>query len=78
MSDPKLTPGRAEQIINLLRDNPGVSQTLSDIADATQLPIEEVAAHLEELADHGLIFHEETPDGVDTYRFPEVRQRGNS
>jgi len=78
MSDPKLTGDRAEEIINLLRDNPGVSQTLGDIADATGLPIEVVAAHLVDLADNGPLLHDVTPDGVDVYHFPADYQRGTT
>ncbi len=78
MSDPKLTPGRAEQIINLLRDNPGVSMTLGDISDATGIPVEDLAAHLEELERHNLIFHDTTADGFDTYSFPAEYQRGTT
>ena len=78
MSDPKLSSDRAEQIINLLRDNPGVSQTLGDIADATGLPVAEVAAHMVDLADRGPLLHDITPDGVDVYSFPADFQRGSS
>ena len=76
MEEPKLTSGRAELIINLLRDNPGVSMTLADIEDETNLPVEELAAHLVELVDHGVIEQETTPDGFDVYRFPADYQRG--
>lgn len=78
MNDPKLSSDQAEQIINLLRDNPGVSQSLSDIADATGLSIEEVAAHMVELADNGPLLHDVTPDGVDVYHFPAEYQRGST
>jgi len=50
MEHPKLTPERAEAIINLLRDNPGVGMPLSTIADETGLPVEDLAAYLEDLA----------------------------
>ncbi len=76
MEEPKLTSGRAELIINLLRDNPGVSMTLADIEDETNLPVEELAAHLVELVDHGVLEQETTPDGFDVYRFPADYQRG--
>ena len=76
MQEPKLPSGRAELIINLLRDNPGVSMTLADIEDETTLPVEELAAHLVELVDHGVLEQETTPDGFDVYRFPADYQRG--
>jgi DNA-binding IclR family transcriptional regulator len=78
MENPKLTSERAELIINLLRDNPGVFMTLGDIADETELPADEVAAHLQDLLAHGLILNEVTGDGLDTYRFPDEFQRGAS
>jgi len=76
MERPKLTPERAETIINLLRDNPGVGMTLADISDQTTLPVDEIAAHLEDLDAHQLVEHELTPDGFDVYRFPDEYQRG--
>lgn len=39
MERPKLTSELAERIVNLLRDNPGISMTLGDIADETDLPV---------------------------------------
>jgi DNA-binding IclR family transcriptional regulator len=78
MEQPKLTAAMAERIVNLLRDNPGVSQTLADIADATEQPVENVAAYLEDLAGHGLVIHDTTPDGVDVYSFPAEYQRGTT
>ena len=76
MDEPKLTSDRAEAIINLLRDNPGVSMTLGDIGDETGLPVEELAAHLEDLVGRNLLEHETTADGFDVYRFPDAYQRG--
>jgi hypothetical protein len=73
-----LTSERAETIINLLRDNPGVSMTTGDIADATDIPVDELAAHLEELVDHEHIVKETTVDGYDTFYFPAERQRGST
>jgi hypothetical protein len=78
MENPKLTPDRAEQIINTLRDNPGVEMTLSDIADATGLPVEDLGAHLEELIDHDLLIKSTTADGFDVYTFPVAFQRGST
>ena len=71
-----LTSQRAELLINLLRNNPGVDMTLGDIADETGLSVEELAANLAELVDHGHVNHDMTPDGFDVYRFPDERQRG--
>ena len=76
MDEPKLTSDRAEMIINLLRDNPGVSMTLADIGDETNLPVDELAAHLEELVEHAVLEKETTVDGFDAYRFPADYQRG--
>ncbi len=76
MERTNLTSERAETIINLLRDNPGVSMTLGDIVDATNLPVDELAANLEEIVGHGLILKETTVDGFDVYRFPAANQRG--
>ena len=76
MDEPKLTSDRAETIINLLRDNPGVSMTLADIGDETNLPVEELAAHLEDLVARGMLEAETTPDGFDVYRFPADYQSG--
>lgn len=78
MEQPKLSSGRAEQLINLLRDNPGVSMTLGDISDQTGIPIEELGAHMEELVDHNLVFKNTTDDGFDTYSFPAEYQRGTT
>lgn len=78
MENPKLTSERAEQIINLLRDNPGVSMTLGDIADAVNLPIEDIGAHMEELVAHNLVLQDTSDDGFDTYSFPAEYQRGTT
>jgi predicted ArsR family transcriptional regulator len=78
MEQPKLTSDRAELIVNLLRDNPGVSMTLADIADETGLAVEDLAAHLEDLVSHHLVIREVTPDGFDVYRFPDEYQRGST
>ena len=75
MEQPKLTAELAERIINLLRDNPGVSLPLSDIADATAQPVENLASYLEDLAARGLVIQSTTPDGVDVYTFPAELQR---
>ena len=77
MERPELTGERAEVIIGVLRDNPGVSMTLADIGDATNLPIEDLAAHLEELVSHEVVVKETTEDGFDVYRFPHDYQRGS-
>lgn len=74
----KLTPQRAETIVNLLRDNPGVHMTLGDIADETGLPVDELGANLEALISHNLIVRELTADGLDIYRFPDEFQRGTT
>ena len=78
MERPKLDGETAERIINLLRDNPGVSMTLSDIADGTDLVVEDVAVYMEELVDHQHAVAETTDDGFDTYCFPENQQRGSA
>lgn len=79
MSDPKLTPAIAERIINFLRDNPGVSQTLIDISDALKIPVAELAAYLEELSgENQPLVHDLTPDNVDVYFFPAEYQRGTT
>lgn len=79
MSDPKLTPGQAERIINFLRDNPGVSLTLVDLSDALGTPVEDLAAYLEALSgDGGPLVHDLTPDGLDVYSYPAELQRGES
>jgi len=78
MQNPKLTPDRAERIINLLRDNPGVELTLGDISDQTGLPVEELAAHLEDLTDRGMLLKATTSDGFDLYTFPVAFQRGTT
>jgi predicted transcriptional regulator len=76
MERPKLTPEKAELIINCLRNNPGVSMRLSDIADGTGLPVEDIAAYMEELAERPFVVRETTPNGFDVYRFPDELQRG--
>ena len=76
MEPHKLTSERTEQIVNLLRDNPGVSMTLADIADQLSLDADELAANLTELEEHNLVIRETTDDGFDTYRFPDEYQRG--
>jgi len=78
MEHPQLTPARAEAIINLLRDNPGVSMTLGDISDGTGLPVEDVAAYLSDLGSSEVIVKETTPDGFDTYRFAVEFQTGTT
>ncbi|HEU5100660.1 MAG TPA: hypothetical protein VFU22_16635 [Roseiflexaceae bacterium] len=78
MEQPKLTAELAERIINLLRDNPGVSMPLSDIANATAQPVEDMAVYLEDLAERGLVIQTTTPDGVDVYAFPAELQRGTT
>jgi hypothetical protein len=79
MEQPQLTGDLAERIINLLRDNPGVSLTLTDISDMLAIPVEELAAHLEELSGaNGPLLHDLTPDGVDVYSFPAEYQRGTT
>ena len=76
MERPKLDGETAERIINLLRNNPGVSMPLGDIADGTELPVEDLAVYLEELTDHQHLVAETADDDVDTYRFPDNQQRG--
>ena len=76
MEHVKLTSERAEILINLLRNNPGVNMTLSDISDQTGLPVPELAAHLEDLVSHHILIKELTPDNFDVYRFPDEYQRG--
>jgi hypothetical protein len=78
MENPKLTSDRAELIINTLRDNPGVEMTLSDIADATGLPIEDLGAHLEDLSERAMLLKSTTVDGFDVYTFPAEYQRGTT
>jgi DNA-binding IclR family transcriptional regulator len=78
MENPKLTPDRAEQIINTLRDNPGVEMTLSDIADATGLSIADLGAYLEDLTDRDMLLKRTTDDGFDVYTFPVAFQRGST
>jgi hypothetical protein len=78
MERPQLTPERAEMLITLLRDNPGVSMTLSTIADETGLPVEDIAAYFEELASQQVIVKETTVDGFDTYRFAVETQTGTT
>ncbi len=70
MQQPHLSSEQAEQIINLLRNNPGVEMTQSMIADETGIPIAELAAYLADLGDRDMVLHSTTPDGVDVYRFP--------
>ena len=77
MERPELTSERAETIINYLRDNPGVDMTLGDISDGTDLPVDELAAHLTELVSRNMLEQDRTPDGFDVYRFPADRQRGS-
>lgn len=78
-NEPKLTPALAERIVNLLRDNPGVSLTLIDISDMLKIPVEELAAHLEDLSgENRPLIHDITPDGVDVYFYPSELQRGES
>ena len=74
MERPKLDGETAEGIINLLRNNSGVSMTLSDIADGTDLVIEDITMYMEELTDHQHVVAETTDDGFDTYRFPKNQQ----
>lgn len=78
MDNPKLTSERAELIINLLRDNPGVEMTLTDIADQTGIPVAELAAHLEDLSSRSMILKSTTDDGFDVYTFPVAFQRGST
>jgi len=78
MENPKLTPDRAEQIINTLRDNPGVEMTLSDIADATGLSIADLGAYLENLTARDMLLKRTTDDGFDVYTFPVAFQRGST
>jgi hypothetical protein len=65
-------------ILTLLRDNPGVSMTLSMIADETDLPIEDIAAYFEDLGSQEVIVKETTVDGFDTYRFAVEDQTGTT
>ncbi len=78
MERPKLDGETAERIINLLRNNPGLSMTLSDISDGTDLPVEDLAVYKEELDEHQHMVAETTDDGFDLYRFPENQQRGSA
>jgi DNA-binding IclR family transcriptional regulator len=78
MENPKLTSDRAEQIINTLRDNPGVEMTLGDIADATGIPIEDLGAYLEDLTDRDMLLKRTAADGFDVYTFPVAFQRGST
>lgn len=78
MDQPKLTSGTAEQLINLLRDNPGVSMTLGDLSDQTGIPVEEIGAYMEELVGHNLVLKDTTEDGFDTFSFPAEYQRGST
>ena len=78
MENPRLTSDLAEQIVNLLRDNPGVEMTLGDISDETGLPVADLAAYLEELVSHNLVLKGTTPDGFDVYSFPSDYQRGST
>ncbi len=76
MERPQLSSENAELIINLLRNNPGVSMTLGEIADETGLPAEDVGAYLADLANRPFVVQDTTPDGLDVYRFPDELQRG--
>jgi hypothetical protein len=76
MERPKLTPERAELIINFLRNNPGVDMTLGDIGDQTALPVEDLGVYLTDLVSRRMLEHETTVDGFDIYRFPADFQRG--
>ncbi len=76
MERPKLTSDRAELVINLLRNNPGVDMTLGDIGDQTGLPIEALGAYLADLVSRRMLEQETTVDGFDVYRFPADYQRG--
>jgi hypothetical protein len=78
MERPKLDGETAERIINLLRNNPGLSMILSDISDGTELPVEDLAVYKEELDEHQHMVAETTDDGFDLYRFPENQQRGSA
>ena len=40
------TSEHAAAIINLLRDNPSVGMTLTDVSDQTDIPVDELAADL--------------------------------
>jgi DNA-binding IclR family transcriptional regulator len=73
----QLTPERAELIINLLRNNPGIDMTLGDISDETGMSHEELAAHLADLVRREVLEQDVTPDGFDVYRFPADYQRGS-
>ena len=77
MDEPRLTSDRADAIISLLRDNPGVSMTLPDIGDATDLPVDELAVHLEDLVEREVLEKETMVDGYDVFRFPADYQRGS-
>ena len=50
--------------------------TLSDIADGTELPVEDLAVYLQELTDHQYVVAETDDEGFNRYRFPENQQRG--
>lgn len=76
MERPKLTSENAELIINQLRNNPGVSMTLSELSDVTGLPVEDLAAYMEDLTARPFVERETTPEGLDVYRFPDHLQRG--
>jgi hypothetical protein len=76
MEQHKLDSETAELIINTLRNNPGVDFTLSQLADETALPADELAAYCEDLTRRTIIEQETTPDGHVVYRFPDAFQRG--
>ena len=67
-----------ERIINLLRDNPGVSLSLSDIADAMALPVEDLAVYLEDLAARGLVINYGDPAEHEQQRGQHARITRNS
>lgn len=76
MERPQLSSEIAEAVVNLLRDNPGVSMTLDQISEELNLPVEDLAAYLDELVGHKLVVQDTTPDGFDTFAFPAEYQRG--
>ncbi len=76
MESQKLDADRAEAIINLLRDNPGISMSLGDINYAIGVLADLLAAHLAEMIQKGILEGDTTPDGYDVYRFPATNQRG--
>ncbi len=50
--------------------------TLGDIADGTELLVEDLAVYVEELTDHQHVVAETDEDGFGRFRFPENQQRG--